>query len=400
MLSLSDFLAFLTRRRIIVIGVWVVLVIVFLSLLDLKAYRPVKGFLQPAPKPPLPDPPKVDEEVSVPGTPATSSSELVSFPPASTVVYYVGSSSTSTQPTPSTLSTSSIASTPSNSSKPSDGKFLWQDLPIHYPVTSLIPLPTGDAVPIPRIQHVPGPKNSSTEAIRLRRLSAVKQAFQHAWKGYSERAWLADEVGPLSGERHNFFGGWAASLVDALDTLWIMDMKDDFAEAVKALDKIDFTKTEQTELNMFETTIRYMGGFLGAYDISNSEYPLLLSKAKELGEMLLVAFDTPNRMPMTRWDWQKSRNGEKMEAGDNVLAAEMGSLTLELTRLSQITGDGRYYDAVQRIMDQFDKQQMKTQLPGMWPWTLNAKTLDFRSDTAYTVGAPADSLYEYLPKVS
>jgi len=226
----------------------------------------------------------------------------------------------------------------------------------------------------------------------------VKEAFHHAWNGYKNNAWLADEVGPLSGGRNNFFGGWAASLVDALDTLWIMDMKEDFAEAVHAIDSIDFRTTDEAILNTFETTIRYMGGFLSAYDLSGSKYPSLLSKAMELGEMLLVAFDTPNRMPITRWNWKKAYDGEAQEADDNALAAEIGSLTLEFTRLSQLTGDGRFFDAVQRIMDQFERQQMSTKLPGMWPVIVDARNLQFDNHNEYTLGAMSDSLYEYLPK--
>lgn len=292
----------------------------------------------------------------------------------------------------------SAPTTPPNVAENDDRKFRWQDLLIQYPVESLIPLPTASPVSIPRIQHQPKQEDDRAKRVRLERLESVKEAFEHAWRGYKQNAWMADEVGPLSAIRHNFFGGWAASLVDALDTLWIMDMKEDFAEAVKAIEQIDFTGTEEAELNTFETTIRYMGGFLGAYDLSGRQYPALLEKAKELGEMLLVAFDTPNRMPITRWHWAKARDGEKQEAGTNVLSAELGSLSLEFTRLSQITKDGRYYDAVQRIMNHFEDQQMKTRLPGMWPIDVNARDLDFSSDFDYTIGAMADSLYEYLPK--
>ena len=94
----------------------------------------------------------------------------------------------------------------------------------------------------------------------------------------------------------------------------------------------------------------------------------------------------------------RSKDGEKQEALTNTLVAEIGSMTLEFTRLSQITGDMRYYDAIQRITNHLDDQQMQTKLPGMWPVTVNARDLDFRSDTWYTLGAMADSLYEYLPK--
>lgn len=81
-----------------------------------------------------------------------------------------------------------------------------------------------------------------------------------------------------------------------------------------------------------------------------------------------------------------------------MLVAEIGSLTLEFTRLSQLTGDGRYFDAVQRIMDHFDDQQNHTKLPGMWPVIVNAKDTDFGSDTGYTLGAMADSLMNIYPR--
>ena len=85
-------------------------------------------------------------------------------------------------------------------------------------------------------------------------------------------------------------------------------------------------------------------------------------------------------------------------ASNGALLAEIGSLTLEFTRLSQLTGDARFFDAVQRISDELEQQQMSTKLPGMWPVIVNARDLDFGSDTGYTLGAMADSTYEYLPK--
>lgn len=178
-----------------------------------------------------------------------------------------------------------------------------------------------------------------------------------------------------------------------------MDLKDEFEEAVRAIDAIDFTTCSLGELNVFETTIRYLGGLLAAYDLSNGQYPTLLQKAWELGHMLYVAFDTPNRMPVLRWNSKDAAGGKVQEASDNALSAEIGSLTLEFTRLAQITGDARFFDAVQRIMDIFEAQQNSTKLPGMWPIVVNAKTLDFTAWNLFTIGGMADSLYEYLPKV-
>lgn len=187
-----------------------------------------------------------------------------------------------------------------------EGKVRWTKLPDRYPVATPRPLPAGrPEAPIPKIQKSPPPEESK-EARRIRqaRLTAVKESFQHSWKGYKTHAWLQDEVAPLTKRPKQTFGGWAATLVDALDSLWIMGMQDEFRMAVKACEKIDFTYTQAPSINVFETTIRYLGGFLAAYEISGKNYPALLNKAVEVGELLMCAFDTPNRMPISRWDWQ------------------------------------------------------------------------------------------------
>lgn len=222
--------------------------------------------------------------------------------------------------------------------------------------------PTGASVSIPKIQYEFGDEKLDHAVERKRRLRAVEDAFKHSWEGYKKNAWLQDEVSPLTGMSRNPFAGWAATLVDSLDTLWIMGLKKDFAAAVSALKKIDFTSTKQSELNVFETTIRYMGGLLSAYDLSGHRYGTLLEKATELGDMLYHAFDTPNRMPVTRWDWQNAALGVDQEAKKQSLVAEVGSLTLEFTRLSQLTGDPRYYDAVARVMKVFEDQQNHTKV--------------------------------------
>lgn len=71
----------------------------------------------------------------------------------------------------------------------------------------------------------------------------------------------------------------------------------DYGEAANAAKDIGFSTTSETFLNIFETTIRYLGGFLGAYDLSEGSYPVLLPKGTEVGDLLYCAFDTPNRMP-------------------------------------------------------------------------------------------------------
>ena len=184
------------------------------------------------------------------------------------------------------------------------GQFPWSTRSEKYPVSSLIPLPTGYMLKISSIQHKFARESAAVALKRNERRQVVKETFTRAWNGYREHAWMKDELAPISGSSRNHFGGWAATLVDTLDTLWIMDMKDEFERAVESVKNIDFTTTEEDEINTFETTIRYLGGLLAAFDLSGGRYPIILNKAVELGDMLYAAFDTPNRMPITRWHWK------------------------------------------------------------------------------------------------
>ena len=185
------------------------------------------------------------------------------------------------------------------------GPVRWKDIPPKYTVASTIPLPTGTPSAIPRVQHEFGVETQHNKAERLHRQAAVKQAFLHSWNGYKKHAWLQDEVTPVTGGFTNGFGQRGATLVDSLDTLAIMGLDEEFEAALKAVKGIDFTTSAIPRLNVFETTIRHLGGLLSAYDVSEAKHRILLDKATELGDMLYAAFDTSNRMPIGRWDWEK-----------------------------------------------------------------------------------------------
>ncbi|KAI9679102.1 MAG: hypothetical protein M1829_001772 [Trizodia sp. TS-e1964] len=294
------------------------------------------------------------------------------------------------------LPVSSSASVSSSSSL--ESPVHWANWAENYPLTSFIPLPTGTPAAIPKIQYVQGAGNTPTGSVRLKRADAVKASFQRCWRAYKEHAWLKDELRPLSGKGLDVFGNRAASLVDALDTLWILGMEEDFAEAVSALDHLDFASQDSILLNLFETNIRYLGGLLSAYDISGGKFPSLLEKATALGEMLYKAFDTPNRMPVSHWDWQKYLNSEPQHAASAGLVSELGSFSLEFTRLSQLTENPKYFDAVQRITNEFEKSQNRTRLSGMWPVLIDIENLSFTQGSTFTFGGMSDSLYEYILK--
>jgi mannosyl-oligosaccharide alpha-1,2-mannosidase len=55
-----------------------------------------------------------------------------------------------------------------------------------------------------------------------------------------------------------------------------------------------------------------------------------------------------------------------------VVLAELGSLSVEFTRLAQITKEAKYYDAIARITNEFDIWQNNTRMPGLWPNSVDA----------------------------
>ena len=278
-----------------------------------------------------------------------------------------------------------------------------------YPVEQTLRLPRQRASKIPQIQHKPAPETPILKAQRESRLKEVRETFLHAWNGYKKEAWAQDELRPVRGGYKKTFCGWAATLVDSLDTLIIMELYDEFELALEELARIDFTGTEGCQINLFETTIRHLGGLLSAYDLTGGKRKVLIEKAVELAEVLFTAFDTPNRMPTPHYDWSATNpNANDHRPSRSVVLAVLGSLSLEFTRLSQITGNDKYYDGIQRVMNELEKWQSETSLPGMWPAMVDSTKVNESialgspmtgAGELYTLGALADSAYEYLPKV-
>jgi mannosyl-oligosaccharide alpha-1,2-mannosidase len=217
----------------------------------------------------------------------------------------------------------------------------------------------------------------------------VKQAFLHAWSGYKTYAWGKDELRPLTNSSNERFQNWGATLVDSLTTLWLMDLKEEFREAVDEVKKVDFTKSKG-KVNFFETTIRYLGGLIGAYDLSGEK--ALLDQAIKLADSLLIAFDSPTGFPYNDIIFPN----KIADKSKNLILSEIGTCQLELVRLSQITKDSKYEKKAMKIIDRLDK--LKKPQVGLYPVYLDPNTGDFVTQEV-TFGSLGDSFYEYLIKL-
>ncbi len=71
---------------------------------------------------------------------------------------------------------------------------------------------------------------SATGLDKKRRL--VKEAAVHSWKAYEEHAWGMDELQPITQDGRESLGGIGATIVDSLDTLWLMGLDDEFSRCV------------------------------------------------------------------------------------------------------------------------------------------------------------------------
>ncbi|CAA9963423.1 alpha-1-2-Mannosidase [Pyrenophora teres f. maculata] len=106
-------------------------------------------------------------------------------------------------------------------------------------------------------------------------------------------------------------------------------------------------------------------------------------------------------MPASKWTTRKAADGEEELPAVSVLIAEAASAIVELTLLSQITGDMRYFDVISRVTDVLDQQQGSTKLPipVMGSISVDTRTPNLAFDTFFGLGAMADSAFEYLPKM-
>ncbi|SNX85278.1 related to Mannosyl-oligosaccharide 1,2-alpha-mannosidase IC [Melanopsichium pennsylvanicum] len=243
------------------------------------------------------------------------------------------------------------------------------------------------------------------ELVALRQ-KMVRNAFIHAWEGYKKYAWGHDELKPVSKSAQDPFNGWGASIVDALDTLLVMDLPKEYDLARQHVRDIDFRLigggrsvygSADGRIPVFETAIRYLGGFISAYDLSGDV--LMRDRAEELAQLILPAFDTVTGVPVGRIKLLTSPDQSQAPpvSSGSVILAEAGSLLLEFTRLWQITGNRTYFDRVQRTTDWLDHNmtaagRIETLFPAMvFPErNISYGTISF--------GGMADSYYEYLIK--
>ncbi|RYP18007.1 hypothetical protein DL767_009926 [Monosporascus sp. MG133] len=260
------------------------------------------------------------------------------------------------------------------------------------------------------------------------RTAAVKEAFQYAWDGYYTYAFPNDTLRPISQGYENdrqvkylngsknvtnarLRNGWGASAVDALSTALILgnqEVVDQILEFVPTIN-FDLTAPGQEAVSVFETTIRYLGGLLSAYDLLTgplSEYgqdqeavKALLDQATHLADILSDSFDTPSGIPRNTLFVTPSGTRPSDEETNGI--ATIGTLILEWTRLSDLTGDPKYHELVQKAENYLLSPlnpELGEPFPGLIGTNLNV-TDGLFVDSRGGWNGGTDSFYEYLIKM-
>lgn len=224
------------------------------------------------------------------------------------------------------------------------------------------------------------------------RRDAVKQAFVDSWDDYTRHGWGKDVYHPVKQTAKNMGPaplGWM--IVDSLDTLQIMGLTKQYKAARGFVQNQLNYETVDTEVNVFETTIRMVGGLLSAYYLSDGD-ELFLKRATQLTDRLMPAFSTGSGIPYAGVNLQTGQTFSP--PNDLASVSEVATLQLEYKYLSYLTGDKTYWNVGEKIMARLDNNHPKD---GLAPIFVDPQKGTYRG-YLIRLGSRGDSYYEYLLK--
>lgn len=283
------------------------------------------------------------------------------------------------------------------------------------------------------------PSKCITEEEILSVKGKIKEMFYHGFNNYMEHAFPMDELKPISCSGINSYGDYSLTIIDSLDTIYIMGNKTLFVQSVHKLlgtkkilneetgesviiqehEGLDFNKN--ISVSVFETNIRILGGLLSTYLVfdrmkekdfdasTNQEFTELrqkdfeleeidylankiFAKAVAVGDILLEAFETKTGLP---YGAINLKYGVAKNESNVTCTAACGTYLIEFGVLSALTKDLRYIQAARKAA--FKLFEFREQFNGLIGNHINIKSGEWTIKT-FSVGAGIDSYFEYLLK--
>ncbi|KIY45171.1 glycoside hydrolase family 47 protein [Fistulina hepatica ATCC 64428] len=221
----------------------------------------------------------------------------------------------------------------------------------------------------------------------------VVDVFRISWAAYKKYAWGHDDLEPVTGGYADSRNGWGSSLVDALSTAVLarLAVQDIFEEGVNHTLTVDFTESRTDDsVSVFETTIRYVGGMLSAYELNGSSIQGLVDQTQTLVDKLALAYSEDSAIP---YGYIWFNNNSRVNASTTIAGA--GTLDIEWGRLSNFTGNSTYLELAEATVKHIGS--LTPPLPGFPARDIWPSNGEF--DGSYiTWGSGTDSYLEYLIK--
>lgn len=256
--------------------------------------------------------------------------------------------------------------------------------------------------------------------------SETKALFNHAWDSYMEYGFPFDEVRPITCEpygpdfnnykdtvRNDALGNTSLTILDNLDTLIIMEEWEKLDVALGYLrDNMDTLFEQDTVVQVFEMSIRSLGGLLSAHllltDVSelskfqnHSHYSqsydgFLLKMAYDLGKKIIPAYKTINNVPLPRVNLKRGVKAVPSRLQEDACTAGAITPVLELSLLSRLTGDPEFEHYTEMTFWRLWSSKLSL---NMLPMTIDPIANKWK-DAVTGIGASVDSFYEYCVKAS
>ena len=217
----------------------------------------------------------------------------------------------------------------------------------------------------------------------------VRAQMRWAWGNYTECCFGQDQIRPVSGGREPFFfpkgPPLGLTVVEALDTLYLMGLDAELENGIRWVsDHLSFDI--DGEVQVFETSIRLVGGLLSGWCATREKK--LLALVKNLVDRLSPAFTkSPTGMP---YRFVNLKTGAVRDAVS--FPAEIGTYVAEWGMLGKAIGDRRYFGMAKRAAQALFDRRSQINLVAD---TIDIETGAWKSRRA-SIGPPTDSYFEYL----
>jgi mannosyl-oligosaccharide alpha-1,2-mannosidase len=234
------------------------------------------------------------------------------------------------------------------------------------------------------------PPASVSTADRQRCVAAMTA---HSWDGYMKHAAWADELQPLTRTPRAWLH-LGLTAVDSLDTLWLAGLRSRFGVA-RDWAAHNLSVTPDVHVNLFETTIRVLGGLLSAHHLQGGD-PELLAQAGKLADSLVAAFATPTGLPLSDVNLLL-RSAKGPDWGPDSSVSETTTLRLEFKALAAAGGPAAgaraAVEAQRRVMT------LARQSSGLATARfINPNSGAWAGGQLTSLGSRVDSYYEYTLK--